>query len=97
MTSVVERLARVTLRQARRIVVLVFGITLLGIGLLMLVLPGPGILAIVAALALLGLEFAWARHWLRRVKEVTRSVHDGVRSRIGYSERRPPPERKQLP
>ncbi len=30
-------------------------------GILMLVLPGPGVLTILGGLALLGTEFAWAR------------------------------------
>ena len=34
----------------------------------MLVLPGPGVLVIVAALAILATEFAWASHLLRRVR-----------------------------
>ena len=53
---------------ARRIGVLVGGTVLLVAGLLMLVLPGPGVAAIIAGLALLGTQFEWARRasgWLR--------------------------------
>jgi uncharacterized protein (TIGR02611 family) len=46
----------------------VIGATVLISGVAMLVLPGPGLLVIVAALAILATEFAWARHLLRRVR-----------------------------
>jgi len=53
---------------ARRIGVLIGGSVLLVAGLAMLVLPGPGVAAIIAGLALLGTQFEWARRasgWLR--------------------------------
>jgi len=53
---------------ARRIGVLIGGSVLLVAGLAMLVLPGPGVAAIIAGLALLGTQFEWARSasgWLR--------------------------------
>ena len=40
------------------------------IGVAMLVLPGPGILVIAAGLAILATEFLWARHALRKAKDV---------------------------
>ena len=46
---------------ARRIGVLIGGSVLLVAGLAMLVLPGPGVAAIIAGLALLGTQFEWAR------------------------------------
>ena len=36
-------------------------------GIVMLVLPGPGLLVIGVGLAMLALEFAWAEHLLSRV------------------------------
>lgn len=65
------------LRRARRVVVTVIGGTLLVLGIAMLVLPGPAVVVIPAALALLATEFVWARRLLRR-----------VRDRVGV---RPPP------
>jgi uncharacterized protein (TIGR02611 family) len=38
-------------------------------GIIMLVTPGPGLVVIPIGLAILGLEFAWARRLLRRVRE----------------------------
>jgi len=61
----------VTYRWARRIAVGVVGGTVLFIGLALIVLPGPAFVVIPIGLAILGAEFAWARHWLRRVRKGT--------------------------
>ncbi|MBX3695157.1 MAG: PGPGW domain-containing protein [Steroidobacteraceae bacterium] len=55
-------------RWARRIVITLSGFTVLAVGVAMIVLPGPAFLVIPAGLAILGLEFAWARHTLRALK-----------------------------
>ena len=60
------------LRRARRMVVAVIGGTLLIVGIAMLVLPGPAVVVIPAALALLATEFVWARRLLRRAREWAR-------------------------
>lgn len=59
----------ITLKLARRIAVTVVGVTLLVIGVVMLITPGPAIVVIPVALAILGIEFAWARRWLRKIRE----------------------------
>jgi len=79
LTGELEQLVRVGYREARRIVILVFGMTVLLVGLAMLVLPGPGILVVIAGLAILGIEFAWARGWLRKVREAAGKAQDRVR------------------
>jgi tellurite resistance protein TerC len=55
-------------RNARRVVVAIVGGTVLLIGLALVVLPGPAFVVIPIGLAILGLEFAWARSWLQRVR-----------------------------
>ncbi len=45
------------------------GASVLAAGVLMLVLPGPAFVVIPAGLAILGVEFAWARRWLLHVKQ----------------------------
>jgi tellurite resistance protein TerC len=55
-------------RNARRIAIAVLGGTVLLIGVALMVLPGPAIVVIPLGLAILGLEFAWARNMLRRVR-----------------------------
>jgi uncharacterized protein (TIGR02611 family) len=63
---------------AKRIVIGIVGGTVLLLGIIMMVTPGPGIPAILVGLGILGVEFAWARHWLKKVKakagDVTRAV-----------------------
>jgi tellurite resistance protein TerC len=58
-----------TYRWARRIAVGLVGGTVLVIGIALIVLPGPAFVVIPIGLAILGLEFAWARLWLRKVKQ----------------------------
>lgn len=36
----------------------------------MIVAPGPAIIVIPMGLAILGIEFAWARLWLRKLRRV---------------------------
>ena len=57
-----------TVRQAKRVLKLLAGFMLLGAGIIMLVTPGPGWVAIALGLALLAGEFSWARKLLKRVK-----------------------------
>lgn len=61
-----------TTKQIRRIIVAIIGSTLLFIGMLMIVLPGPAFVIIPLALAVLATEFIWARKILRKVRESLR-------------------------
>jgi len=56
------------IRTARKLAAAVVGGTLLVFGVAMLVLPGPGVIAIGAGLAVLAAEFTWARRLLQRAK-----------------------------
>ena len=60
-----------TYRWAKRIAISIVGGTVLAIGVAMIVLPGPAFVVIPLGLAILGAEYAWARRWLRKVKERT--------------------------
>ncbi len=53
----------------RRIAISLVGGLVLALGIVMIVLPAPAILVIPAGLAILALEFAWARYCLRRIRE----------------------------
>jgi len=57
------------LRVVKRIVITVIGVSVLTIGVVLLVLPGPAFIVIPIGLALLATEYAWARRWLQRVQE----------------------------
>lgn len=58
-----------TYRTARRIVVGVVGATVLLLGVVMIVTPGPAIVVIPVGLTILSIEFAWARMWLKRLRK----------------------------
>lgn len=62
------RLGRNGYKLARRIVIGVVGGTVVLVGVVMLVTPGPALIVIPTGLAILAVEFAWARHWLNRLK-----------------------------
>lgn len=64
-----DRIRAHGLRAVRRIVVGVVGATILAVGVALLVLPGPAFLVIPIGLAVLALEFEWARRWLRRARD----------------------------
>jgi uncharacterized protein (TIGR02611 family) len=57
-----------TLQQARRFVRIFLGFTLLAVGVVMFVTPGPGWLTVFLALGVLAAEFVWARRLLDRLK-----------------------------
>lgn len=71
-------LTQLTLQQAKRIIVIVVGSTLLLSGAAMLVLPGPGIVVILMGLSLLATQFVWARWLLQRVRNSALSVRDSI-------------------
>jgi tellurite resistance protein TerC len=53
---------------AKRIAIGIVGGSVLVVGVCMIVLPGPAFIVIPAGLAILGIEFAWARIWLKKAK-----------------------------
>lgn len=63
-----------TVKQAKRLVTVVMGFTIAGIGIVMLVTPGPGLAAIVLGLALLGTEFLWAKKLMKRFNHHANNV-----------------------
>ena len=65
----VKRFLVATLKQARRLVVAVVGLTVVLIGVIMVFTPGPAIIVIPAGLGILATEFVWARRLLKHVKE----------------------------
>lgn len=53
----------------RRIWRSIIGFTVLGIGVALIVLPGPAIVVIPIGLAILATEYAWARRYLSKFKQ----------------------------
>jgi tellurite resistance protein TerC len=71
----------ITYTWARRIVVALLGGSVVLVGIAMIVLPGPAIVVIPLGLGILGLEFAWARYWLRKLKATASDVVNRVRGK----------------
>ena len=70
---------RFVFRSSKRIAVTVVGGVLLLGGLAMLVLPGPGLLLIVAGFAVLGTEYAWAASALEQTKRTAERASKAAR------------------
>ncbi|HEV2289811.1 MAG TPA: PGPGW domain-containing protein [Candidatus Acidoferrales bacterium] len=70
-----------TLQQAKRFLKILFGFTLLGVGIVLLIGPGPGWLVILLGLGILAAEFVWARQLLDRMKEQGARLRDFVLTR----------------
>ena len=67
-----------TVQQAKRFFIILIGFTLLLLGVVMLVTPGPGWAAIFGGLALLAAEFVWARRLLNHLKAQAVKIRDAV-------------------
>jgi len=67
-----------TVEQVRRIFRIVAGFTLLGVGIVMIVTPGPGWLTIFLGLGLLAAEFVWARRLMDRIKHKGNRIKEAV-------------------
>ena len=61
----------------KRVVISVIGVTVLLIGIALLVLPGPAFIVIPVGLAILATEYAWARRWLKKAREIAADVVSG--------------------
>lgn len=64
----IEKTLSLSYRSAKKVVIAVVGSTLLLLGIAFLVLPGPGLLVIPLGLAVLAIEFLWARDLLHKVR-----------------------------
>jgi tellurite resistance protein TerC len=62
------------IKVVRRVIVSVIGGTVLLIGVALLVLPGPAFIVIPIGLAILATEYAWARCWLKKVRQMASDV-----------------------
>jgi len=84
-----------TLDQVRRAFRIVSGFTLLLIGVIMLITPGPGWLTIFLGLSLLAAEFVWARRLMNRIKHEGGRIKDAVLRQNTQSAPQPQHETKR--
>ena len=55
------------IKKTRRFFIGLIGITILVIGVLMVILPGPAIIFIPLGLTILATEYIWAKIWLKKL------------------------------
>ena len=60
--------------KVRKIVVAIIGGTVLLIGIALIVLPGPAFVVIPIGLAILGTEFAWAKRYVEKARDMVKSM-----------------------
>jgi uncharacterized protein (TIGR02611 family) len=61
-------------RLARKLVIAAVGFIVVGIGIILIPLPGPGLLVMFAGLFILALEFEWANRHKQRVQRQLKKV-----------------------
>lgn len=78
-----------TYKVAKRIAIGVVGGTVLAMGVVMMVTPGPGIAGIVAGLGILAIEFTWARIWLKKIKTKAQNMAGQFQSKNADARKAP--------
>jgi uncharacterized protein (TIGR02611 family) len=56
-------------KKTKKFIIGVIGFTILLIGIILIILPGPAFIVIPAGLAILATEFAWVGRLLKKVKQ----------------------------
>ena len=74
-----KRFTRPSRRTARRLLVGLAGGVIVGLGLLLVVTPGPAFLVIPAGLGVLALEFETPRRWKERLAAWARAQRNRTR------------------
>ena len=67
-----------TFKQAKRVVTVVVGFTVILFGVAMLFLPGPGLATMIAGLAMLATEFVWAKRLLKRFGDGANNIKNSL-------------------
>ena len=74
-----KRILRWTTRYSRRAAVTIGGFVVVVVGIILLPLPGPGMLVILGGLAILGTEYDWAKRALGWSKKQALDARDRIR------------------
>jgi len=67
---VIKRALDLTYKAGKRLVIAIVGASVLLLGIIMLVTPGPAFIVIPVGLAILAIEFVWARQWLKKLRQM---------------------------
>lgn len=66
-----------TLRKLKLVIIATIGFSVMGIGIAMIVLPGPAVIVIPIGLGILATEFVWAKNLLKHAKGMVARVRTG--------------------
>lgn len=84
---VIRRFGLETRPRLRKLLVAIIGFTVVLIGLVMIVLPGPAVIVVPIGVAILATEFAWARRVWRRGKILVAKVRGAKRRKAAAAAR----------
>ena len=73
-----------TIKQTKRLIIIVVGFTVLLMGIAMIVLPGPAFIVIPLGLGILATELIWARRLLNKIKskiQKTKEMYDAHKAK----------------
>ena len=75
------KIMRKMTKAARRLIISLIGFPLFLLGLVLIPLPGPGLVITFLALLILATEYSWADSHKRRAKEQFRKIYDTAKAR----------------
>ncbi len=70
-----------TYKIVKRAAITIVGLTVLVFGLVLIFIPGPAIVVVPLGLAILSVEYAWAKNWLKRIREKISSANEVTRAK----------------
>lgn len=70
-----------TTKILRKVIVAAIGFPLLIVGIILIPLPGPGLVVCFIALLILSMEFEWTRKYLDKIKVEFRKIMDKSKER----------------
>ena len=65
----------------RKIIVGIIGFPLLAVGIVLIPLPGPGVLVSLLAFFILSLEFDWAERYFQQAKSILKKIYDEAKEK----------------
>lgn len=69
------------IRATKRVIICLIGFPLLGLGIILIPLPGPGLLVSFLALIILSAEFDWAKNRLMTAKIKIKEIYQEAKDR----------------
>lgn len=65
----------------RKIIVLIIGVPIVILGLILVPLPGPGLLIMFAGLFIISLEFDWAKRYVTMIRRKFKELYAAAQAR----------------